>query len=289
MPRRFPDDEGFDKVNFIIDSWTTGCDAPWYIYIETMKPAALEAFIVLLSFGWADVLRGFLRPKGLGRRTSKRKGRWNRRIPRFPEIGNTLGKSLPFAEQLEDFVKWGTATKFLWRIDNAMQAGLFFWLVADVAEDFVFNWTSLLYESYWCQPDPPGNFSYRTIGKTAHSGGRWHTAAFGTEDYENAPPTWFFSTGSSGPNGCTVASALAFEPQGGFDPPTELAIRIIEFGTGQVLAQTGPEPPADPAQMASLVKGAMPPGIIFRVEFKHNADWAKVGDGMVMGVETLAP
>lgn len=287
MPRRFPDDEGFDKVNFIIDSWTTGCDAPWYIYIETMKPAALEAFIVILSFGWADVLRGFLRPKGLGRRTSKRKGRWNRRIPRFPEVGNTIGKSLPFAEQLDDFVKWGNKTRFLWRIDNAMQAGLFFWLVADVAEDFVFNWTSLLYESYWCQPDPPGNFSYRTVGKSPDSGHVWQLAGFGTEDYENAPPEWLFSVGTSGPNGCMAAAALEIEKHPAFPAPTSFAVRIYSPVTGEVFGQTGPNDTRPDGSGSEPVSAQIPPNQSFRVRFWHDAPWALVGDGVVMAVETL--
>jgi len=127
MPRPNIDEDSFDKINFVIDSWTTGCEAPWYVYIETMKPAALEAFIVLISFGWADVVRGAFRPKGLGRRTGKKKGKWGKYKPGFPEVGNTLGKSLPFAEQLDDYIKWSNGFKTLWRIDNLMQAAFFMW------------------------------------------------------------------------------------------------------------------------------------------------------------------
>lgn len=288
MPKPPIDPDSFDKINFVIDSWTTGCDAPWYIYIETMKPAALEAFIVLISFGWADVLRGALRPKGLGRRTMKKKGRWNKRRPSFPEVGNTLGKNLPFAEQLDDFVKWGSKTKFLWRIDNAMQAGLFMWLVADVAEDFAFNWTSLLYESYWCQPDPPGNFSYSHPGWSAISDLSWTKPSFPVEDYENSPPAWTTDSGSSGPNGCMATSAFRLKKHPAFPPPETLQVRVINKTTGFVYGDSG-EVEADAAGDASVPAfGSIPPFTAFQVRVRMTGTpWALYGDGMVLAVETL--
>jgi hypothetical protein len=286
MPRRFPDDEGFDKVNFIIDSWSTDCDAPWYIYIETMKPAAIEAFLVLLSFGWADVLRGALRPKGLGRRTSKRKGRWNRRIPRFPEIGNTIGKALPFAEQLDDFVTWKTPTKFLWRIDNLMQAGLFWWLVADVAEDFVFNWTSLLYESYWCQPDPPGKFSYQTQQLQVFPGGYEWRINFELEDYEHAPPGWGYVRGYTGDNPAQVTVAAAFERHPVGTPATWFQIKVIyDDGSGTIFA-SGEEPVNADGNLRMPVTGTVPANTVFQVRASCNGSWGMLRTGVVLGVES---
>ncbi len=286
LPPRNPED--FDKINYVIDSWNTGCDAPWYIYIETMKPAALEAFIVLLSFGWADVIRGRFRPKGLGRRTGKRKGKWAKRIPRFPEIGNTLGKSLPFGEQIEDFVKYGSNTKFLWRIDNAVQATLFFWLVADVAEDFVFNWTSLLYKSYWCLPNPPGRFSYSSPGFGAIPDETWKKPAFGVKDYEHPWPSWSFDSGSSGPNGCTATSAFALKKHPAFPPPETLQVRIINIHSGAVYADSGVAE-ADAAGDASApATGAIPPNTVFQVRVKMTGtQYALFGDGVVLATETI--
>lgn len=288
MPRPPINPDSFDKVNFVIDAWTTGCDAPWYIYIETMKPAALEAFIVLISFGWADVIRGRLRPKGLGRRTSKRKGRWNRRLPSFPEIGNTLGKSIPLGEQLEDFVKWGNATRFLWRIDNAMQAALFMWLVADVAEDFVFNWTSLLYESYWCQDPALGRFSYRREAYYNSFGGGWRLMTYPTEDYETTPPEWFHSSGSSGPTGCTVAAAISVKPFPPYDGPTEFEVAIFKTGTQERIAETGIQETNSDREASVPLIAQVPPGTSFQVRFRHNAQWAYVGAGAVVGVQVKA-
>jgi len=280
------DPDSFDKINYVIDSWSTGCDAPWYIYIETMKPAALEAFIVLISFGWADVLRGRLRPKGLGRRTSKRKGRWNRKIPAFPEIGNTIGKNLPFAEQLEDYVKWGTKTRFLWRIDNLVQMGLFWWLVADVVEDFAFNWTSLLYESYWCQPDPPGAFSYTFTGPGAEPGGTWNLPAFPTEDYERPFPSWGFNNGTTGDRPAQITAAYRISKHPSFDPPGSLTVRIVAKLTGQVLAESFDDNTAGASEMSLPVSGLVPPNTVFEVRVFVAGTFAYVeDDGVVMGLE----
>lgn len=279
--------DSFDKVNFVIDSWVTGCDAPWYIYIETMKPAALEAFIVLITFGWADVLRGAFRPKGLGRRSSKRKGRWARHRGRFPEVGNTLGKALPFAEQIEDFIKWGSNTKMLWRIDNAMQAGLFFWLVADVAEDFAFNWTSLLYESYWCQPDPPGRFSYSSPGLSPKSAGIWWKGNYAQLDYQHSPPSWSFRTGFSGPKGCSAAATNTWSKLEPYPAPINTGIRIYDLDNGKILALTA-QPEAGPDGTTTLVaKADIQPNTRFGVAIYHEPSWCFVGDGIVMGVETV--
>ncbi len=286
LPPKNPED--FDKINYVIDSWSTGCDAPWYIYIETMKPAALEAFIVLISFGWADVIRGRFRPKGLGRRTGKRKGKWAKRIPRFPEIGNTLGKSLPFGEQVQDFVKWGSNTKFLWRIDNAVQATLFFWLVADVAEDFVFNWTSLLYKSYWCLPDPLNRFSWHDVGLAVTGSGPWRRFHYRVMDYQTGLPGWNGSSGASGPTGCSVAATCTFKKYHAFPQPTVTGVRVSALYGGQVFAQTGPED-ASPDGLTTLVaQGSIPPNTSFVVHVMHEPNWAEVGEGVVMGVATEA-
>ena len=86
----------FDKVNYVIDAWSCPCEAPWYIYVETLKPALLTAFITLATFGWDDVARGYFRPRGLGRRTSKRGGRGKGgggRSRGIPEFGDMICKN----------------------------------------------------------------------------------------------------------------------------------------------------------------------------------------------------
>ncbi len=285
MPMPPENPEGFDKINYVIDSWADACEAPWYIYIETLKPAALEAFIVLITFGWADVIRGRFRPKGLGRRTSKRKGKWSKRIPAFPEFGNTIGKHLPFAEQIEDFVHYNQGAKNLWRIDNAMQAGLFFWLVADVAEDFAFNWTSLLYKTYWCRQSHLGRFSFHNTTQPAKSAGTWHKHAFANMDYMNAPPSWVFSGGHTGPNGCSLAVAINFSPYLAFDPPTSTQIQILEVPGAKVLHQSDLVETDAEGKATPIIMADMAPNQGFEIRTFHTPTWAQVGMGTIAAVE----
>jgi len=95
MPRPPHPLDYFDKVNYVIDAWMSPCQAPWYVYVETLKPATLTAFITFLTFGWDDVFRGWARPKDVGkRRAKKRKGKWARWVPRFPEVGEVIGRQI---------------------------------------------------------------------------------------------------------------------------------------------------------------------------------------------------
>ncbi len=281
--------DSFDKVNYVIDMWTTGCDAPWYIYIETMKPAALTAFFALLEFGIGDVIRGMFRPKGLGRRTGKRRGKWAKRLPAFPEIGNTIGKNLGTMTGAAGITTWSAGAKTLWRIDLAMQSALLLWLVADIAEDFVFNWTSLLYESYWCQDDPPGRFSAHSNSYGTRSAWVWWKGVYSIIDYNNGPPSWAFNSGGTGSNPATVVATVTFEKVDGVPPPTYAAVMIRGLHSGKIYGETASSTPDADGTFRLPVKGDVPPNTVFEVRHYHGPNWAKVGMGVVTGVELLPP
>lgn len=287
MPKPPIDPDSFDKVNFVIDAWTQGCDAPWYIYVETMKPALLTAFITLITFGLDDVIRGYFRPKGLyQRRWAKRKGKWARRLPSFPELGNTLGKNLPMAERVRG-LKWSRLGKTLWRIDGAMESVRFFWLVAAITEDFAFDWTSLLYESYWCQDDPPGRFSYTLDRWLVHSGGGWWKMPYENEDYEHGPPFWGYFTGRTGANPAQVTCTISFEPIIGQTPPTETMLILWNPDTLTAIAIDGPDDVEADGTSTPVLSAQVPPNTRFQVRASHNGAWANVGMGLVIAREVL--
>jgi len=285
MPKPPEDPENFDKVNYVIDAWSRPCEAPWYIYIETLKPALLTAFLVLITFGWDDVARGFFRPRGLGRRTGKRKGkRRGRGVPRFPELGELIGGNLPGADEVKG-EKWSRLGKTLWRIDGALQAGLFLWLVADVVEDFAFNWTSLLYETVWCQASDLGRFSYSRSDFKATPGGFWQDVQYPDQDYERSPPFWLLSAGNTVTTHCIVAAALNWEPFFGDPPATEVGIRIKNAFSSEVYGQTGPTAPDDDGTMSIPVAATIPPGKVFNVQSWHNAPAMVYTKGFVTAME----
>ena len=286
MPKPPIDPDSFDKVNFVIDAWTTGCDAPWYIYIETLKPALLTAFITLLTFGFDDVLRGFFRPKGLyRRRTGKRKGKWLRRIPRFPEIGELLGSHISGATEVKG-KRWSTPTRTLWRIDGVFQQIFFWWLVVSVVEDFIFDWTSLLMESRWCLDDAVGRFSYQAVGWFGLPGHVWRTAGFGTEDYEHAPPTWSLISGRTGSVNCMVTAALAVEPAPGHPNPTSFRVIVESVPPGTIFADSETNDQLVNGAGFGVAMGSVPTGVEFRVRaLVEGTDLARYGNGVVMAFE----
>ena len=289
MPLPPVDPDSWDKVNFVIDAWTTGCDAPWYIYIETAKPALLKAFITLITFGYDDVLRGYFRPRGLyRRRTGKRKGKFVRRIPRFPEFGNMLGTHLPGAFEVKGF-KWNSLGKTLWRIDGAMEQIRFFWLVAGIVEDFAFEWTSLLYESFWCLDDAVGRFSYSVPGFFGLPNDVWWIPTLQTRDYENAPPSWSGTRGRSGPRGCTVTAAFQIEKNPGHPPPTSFQVIVRGDTAADVFADSGLNDELDNGSGFGVAMGNVPPNTTFTIRVRQSGTpVANYGEGVVMAFEPPA-
>lgn len=285
MPLPPKDPDYFDKVNYVIDSWAQPCEAPWYIYIETLKPALLEAFIILITFGWADVVRGRFRPKGLGRRSGKRKGRWAKRLPRFPEIGNTLGKLIPIGEQIEDFGSDGPKRRFLWRIDNVIQGALFYWLVADVTIDFAFNWTSLLYKTEWCKASSLGRFAYHNVPGVNRSAGSWHKMAMTTLDYTFAPLGWSGFVGISGPTGCSVIASVAWENLPPFADVSEGQVKIYDPDSDVVYGETEKVPAPVNGNLDVPMRATVPPNRLFAVAEKHGPSWARVTAGVCTAIQ----
>jgi len=258
-----PDPGYFDKVNYVIDAWAMPCEAPWYIYVSTLKPAALAAFITLLTFGWDDVLRGFARPKGLGRgrRTMKKRGKGKIGLRGFPEIGELLGRQLPGSEQVKG-IKWSDGLKTLWRIDTVVQGFLFAWLVADVTNDFAFEWTSL-------------------------SPGIWNEIAYTSKDYEFPFPNWVVTFGNTGVLGATISFSIDWQPWNPAAPPSSYSSRLIDKTTGDVLAETGPTLADGNGAATHIISADVPRSHQFGVQGWAEGNWAYAQDGAIIGMAPL--
>jgi len=153
-PARYVAATQLPLVNAISFLWQNPCSATPWAYYETLKPALGQAFITFVSFGWDDVLRGFLRPKGLscGHKKQKRpRGR-----PGFlrqlldDDIGNNIGKHIPGAKKLRQRTI-ETGVKGLWRLDLAGQKVAFTWLLYSIVSDFYIDWQSGLVKAS-CTP-----------------------------------------------------------------------------------------------------------------------------------------
>lgn len=278
------DPDYFDKVNYVIDAWSRPCVAPWYLYVRTLKPALLTAFITLATFGWDDVARGYFRPKGLGRRTGKRKGKFGKRYPRLPEFGEMTGRHLPGSEAAKG-INWSDGLKTIWRIDTIMQRYLFAWLVADVTIDLAYNFTSVLYQTYWCRYIDLGRFSYRLLDLKPMPADAWWTAAIPDMEYEEAPPNWTVTHGNTGPNGALIAYALRFEQWPGQPAWTTCQSRLVDRDTEEVFAESGPKDADADGKAAVVVTADFAGGRRFKVQVKTSPGPGYYTDGFITGME----
>jgi hypothetical protein len=149
------------------------CNAPWTAIGDVLPGAAKDPVISLVTFGLDDVLRGYFRPKGLkGPRKFRRRQRWYNR-PTIPEIGEEIGKRLPYVEEVKGR-SFGTAEKFLWIADGAMQRALYYVMIFDVVLDTWYNSVIALQKMGYCStPTPPkasrGPWNFRLL----FPGGPW--------------------------------------------------------------------------------------------------------------------
>ena len=287
MPKPPGDIGFFDKVNYVIDAWARPCEAPWYIYVECLKPAALNAFITFITFGLADVARGFARPKGLNkRRSGKRKGKWNRRVPRFPELGNLLGSHLPGSDAARS-ANWSDGAKSLWRIDGVAQHFLFWWLVADITNDFAFEFTSCLYETRWCKESSAGRFSFQLGPAQQALPDVWGAVGYNDKDYQFPFPSWIITFGNTGLKGATITFSMDIEPFFPSSPPVAYETRLRNFNSSTVYASSGPTDADPDGKGIAVVSGSVPAQTQFVVEIFPHGGRAKITDGVVVGMEDL--
>jgi len=141
-------------VNNVIFLWQNPCAIRPSAYFQTLFPAAGTALVTFFAFGWDDVLRGALRPRGAycGRRKQK-KPRARPGILRqwlTDDVGNNIGKHIPGSKTIRAR-NTSSGVNFLWRLDGVLQRGLFWWMVADIVDDFFINWTTGIIDGH-CEP-----------------------------------------------------------------------------------------------------------------------------------------
>jgi len=125
---------------------------------------------VSFAFGLGDILRGYFRPTNLrgigggtrvpirGGKNKKGKTAHKNKIPAIPEVGDEIGKKLP-GSQFFQARKVTGAERYFWIIDGYTQRALWYWMVADLTDDFITEWTTAIMESEACRRLEEGSIS----------------------------------------------------------------------------------------------------------------------------------
>ena len=112
MPRYNP--PWLDKVNFILEYYFSGCEAPWSIYADAAWPTAKELAIALVALSADDILKEIFRPKGLRSARHGRKGRKSSGRPRgIPDVNELIAQKSGARELTWDR-KYGVGTAALY-------------------------------------------------------------------------------------------------------------------------------------------------------------------------------
>ena len=140
-----------EKINFIVKFAMDPCDAPWTAYALAASGAALEAFVSLYEIDWSDIFwSAFAASTGINRQRSGRKGRRGKKGRRGFDVNENIGKQIGQWGKMKA-TKYPLAVGGLWvgfGILNRLNYWLFF---ADVVVQFLYRWTSLMFESRYCQ------------------------------------------------------------------------------------------------------------------------------------------
>lgn len=242
------------RVNTIIRAIQDPCfsiDAPWVLYLELAKVPLGNLILILLSFGLDDVIRGYFRPKNLRRGRHGRRSRAGRRRPgalrralrRIPglgdDVGDTIGKRLPGGERVRDRpVSQGV--KRLWVVDGVLQRGLFYWLIADAGSEFLYNWTSLIRATEFCQSQHKFAFLAKGTGGGAAAIAGWESISAPEIVKPSEAVVWNTTQGNVGPGTWTVIVAFEAQSLSSFDAFFKVRIRKT-FSPTEVLGESDAE------------------------------------------------
>lgn len=279
-------------TNGVIDFVEYGCFPHWQVWLDTLWEPLGDLFLELLDFGLGDILRGYFRPnqvRGFGGITRfpdrKKPPAPNRRrppkgFPKFPEIGNEIGKKLPGAEFFAGRKVTGLE-RWFWQIDMLVQRFLWYWLVADLSADFIVNWTTAIMESEACQKPRGGGVRAVMPSDQILAGDNW-SAITNWNVLQEDPPGCFTSGIITPPTGMKTAVSFSADLKAGF--PTMGS--GLSLGVGSEFNPNAKETPwpvdsRDDPDIPGIVGVFTPgPSLVLRA-FPHDCDLGWVGNGTV--------
>jgi hypothetical protein len=139
-----------EVLRFIWFFLWNGCETEWFIYAKTGGRALENAVITLISFDTLDIIRSCFRPKGLRTIPHRPGGRKNMsRVqgnPALPEPSDLIcGRTLSETAAIE--ASYSFEGEIIWWIDTQIQKTLYYFMIANVIDQFAWDWYSGIIES----------------------------------------------------------------------------------------------------------------------------------------------
>lgn len=250
-PRRRP-----DAINYVRRYLIDPCDAPLTAYVQTFLQALLIALIQWYWIDFAQIVSGWVKPARAGSlKRSLRKGHRGHKSGRInkgrllwhwlkTDWWDELGKRLPGSAAFTE-VNYSRGATWVWTFHGLIERVQFYVFVAEVVNDFFVNWTSLMWQTRYCQASRASLFNF--------TGGGYFISNI-------VPFNGFVATTAIKQRGVNVWSGTS-------------AVFGSRFGTMAASAHVIPASPGPANYSVLIIKGSTPTGeVIARADYQAEED-----------------
>lgn len=127
-----------DRVNFIVNYWWQGCEAPFKLFVQFAGPPAGQAIALLIGLDMGDIVKEFFRPAGLRSHRHGRKGARKRAFPpELPDPNEEIGKRLPGQKEFAGR-PYGSPTFFVFEVTDVADRVAFNLAIVDIVTETVY-------------------------------------------------------------------------------------------------------------------------------------------------------
>ena len=230
-----------NQVNYVTDLWQDPCSAPWFVYVETAFPHALELFVAATTFGgftaasqvsgfMEETLEGIADPGGynLFRRGLRgaRRGRFRNPLMDLPD---RVARRAPGFRRIQGLTD-NIAGKTVFTIYNLAERANLYWFLASKAREEFIEWTTALYQTQRCEEAAAPRVGVDTSARGSLPLSGWTPPYLGGPDYaENGASMTNGIIRLGGHTGSCVATSTGEDYEdGAFDHG--LRLRSVERG-----------------------------------------------------------
>lgn len=156
-------------MTFIVRQFVDPCDAPITIWLETMGPALVHALIAWFAVDLVQIVRTMFTPPLYGWRMRNQGHRSGLNKSRKKGLKSFLGKIVefdpnayvgnalsPFAD--EEMVMLLPGEVYFVTLTDVVILAAFYWSVIDVGTGFLYEWTSAVAQTKYCQARDDASF-----------------------------------------------------------------------------------------------------------------------------------